>query len=294
MCLQYCHVQQWVLDNDVPCATCERAPTLTQIPPSPDPSVSCLTCRHVQIVVRIRYKACQAPDPAYIVSEPFQIDSCDVYRAQNDTFHIIRCVPPRVPSSPLPSLNLSLRVAATHALDSGHIIPTPTMQSEHDRMVSWTFLPTEWGWCSLTSWTIPPTHTCCHHNATIVQTSIHRNSVPLAPWHHASTPDDIDRWLAFRGWDATQPTRQSDTDFAHPRYYGIPSTTWDLLTSGMPPTIEVVYEQLMRIVHGQRVDPSLVPLLQALHEELPHLRNLIAMILRRCSPNPDTSGSRPS
>jgi len=281
MCLQYCHVNQWILDNDMPCYTCDRSPCTWDR--------TCITCRHLRIFVRIRYTIpspdIHAPEPTYTVPSPWKIESCAVDSATSLVFHTLRFSYTDESRSDDLVMHLSLHSDHPIDLDPNTITPPPVMNNLRTTL-SWSIPPTEWGWCSLTSWTIPPTYTCCHHDVPIVHRPIHRDTIPLAPWHHDHI-DNIDMWLTLRGWTAEQPIRISNQDFSRPRYYGIPSPEWDSIETGTRPEIDMIYTQLMRILHQKSIDPSVIPLIQKFADDLgnPDLQRIINIIMKRSHPN---------
>jgi hypothetical protein len=279
MCLQYCHVKQWLLDNDEPCATCDRAPHMR---PSTGP---CPTCRHLRAIIRIRIRRQDLPEPVYRIDPPWQITKTTVHTTPTIEFHTIYLSTPPPDAKPDGSVVLSWTLPSVMSVDPVTISPEPyIVHTDTNTTLSWTLSQVEWGWCALTSWKLPPIMTCCHHNADILTGPVSWATVPLAPWHAATITTARDRvaWLTLRGWQETDPDRHRDRDFARPNYYGVPSTQWDQIDDGTRPDVAMIHAMVVQVFHGHPIDPSLIPILRAFAAELnnPDLDRMVEVIVR--------------
>ena len=213
MCLQWCYVKQWILNNDVPCHQCPLAQR-------PDPTRQCVACIHrrVRWVLAITHPeshpvsqvtvTVHAPDtgtvPATTRIVSVNPTMTTVHVAWNGTSH--------------PQLVYTVRIEPWQSEWIGDPPPSDTT------CAAWT-VPWDTGAiCSVTHAPIPGPHHdrgCCHANAIIADRHIPIADVRIAPWE--PYPDAA---AMFRAWDEEPPSIVKTARFTRPVIFGVPSSQW--------------------------------------------------------------------
>lgn len=214
MCLQWCHRQQWLINNDVPCYGCDY-----RDPQHLPPSWSCFTCQHCVGRWHAIIPSSVTTEPVVVDRETGEMIPTEVRRTpwRDGTDFVVVTI--RVSVDNL--TRFSIRWTGIEQSE-----PAPTERNADD---AWWHAP--WGeasLCALTQTTIPPAHTCCHWNVVrsdAVQYSW--DTVPVAPWH-ATTDKERAQWIAQ--WHYGTGHIVLDT-LARPLIYGVPSPAWDEITT---------------------------------------------------------------
>ncbi len=248
MCLQWCHVHKWIIDNDVRCSGCERAE-----PNDRPEDQACDTCKHRRFSTTFTAYGASIDDAKQW--EWRYVDGSMTERTPVVTMlpsdHGVAFVV-RWP------LNLSDVLIECRGTDTASMEwePIPSDTSA-DGIARWKPNCVD-EQCALTGMAVPSYRWCCHWNCDPDRGTV---TVRLAPWldpRDHRLPDVVD----------SNGTSVSIDQLARPLVYGIPQVTADaaLPAAHCPSEIDVLYDCMLDVWCGRipagvlrSINPDTIP-----------------------------------